>query len=101
MKSFSALLIACVFALVCFTTTSCSVHRHNVGNVSANPTVTKSTHQWYAFWGLLAINKDEKANFTKDVNDAQIVTKTTFVDGLINGLISFSTCSRRTVEVRK
>ena len=78
----------------------CQTHRHIVGD-GAQEWDSQSERQWYILGGLIPLNDVQTEQMAGDVEDYEIKTETTFVDGLINLLLSVATINVRTVTVTK
>ena len=85
-------------AAVCFT--GCFTIKHTVG-AGAKGSQTESARQWFALWGLVALNSPDSKEMAKGATDYTITTTQTFVDGLIGMFTGIVTISPRTVEVTR
>jgi len=79
---------------------SCSTHTHIIGEGSMNGNEV-SQRQWYIAFGLAPLNEVDTNAMAGDAENYEIITQTTFVDGLINGLTANFTVTCRTVTVVK
>ena len=77
----------------------CSTHTHVVGT-GAQEWRGESERQWYFAYGLAAINDVDTATMAAGIENYEITTQTTFVDGLI-GAITWGLVTARTVTVTK
>lgn len=92
-------LILAVIA-ACMLLTACYTHTHIIGNGPQGNTVV-TARQWYAVYGLAALNNVDTKTMAGEAKDYKIVTQQTFVDGIINAFTSSFTVSCRTVTVTK
>ena len=83
---------------ICFT--GCYTMKHTVG-AGAKGSQTESARQWYALWGLVALNNPDSKEMAKGATDYTITTTQTFVDSLIGMITGIVTISPRTVEVTR
>ncbi len=79
---------------------SCSTHTHTVGEGSMTGKEV-SARQWYVAYGLAPLNKVDTNEMAGDAENYEIITQTSFVDGLINLFTGNLTVTCRTVTVVK
>ncbi|MCF7912600.1 MAG: Bor family protein [Candidatus Cloacimonetes bacterium] len=79
---------------------SCSTNIHKIGKGAQGGDVI-SQRQWYAVYGLAPLNTVDTNQMAGDVQDYEIITQQTFVDGLITSILGSFTISCRTVTVKK
>ena len=78
----------------------CSTHVHTIGDGPQDGDVV-SARQWYALYGLIALNSVDVAEMSDGASDYEIKTTTSFVDGLLGGITGMVTVNCRTVKVTK
>ena len=79
---------------------SCSTHTHTIGEGSMTGKEV-SARQWYVAYGLAPLNKVDTNEMAGDAENYEIITQTSFVDGLINLFTGNLTVTCRTVTVVK
>ena len=79
---------------------SCSTHTHTIGEGSMTGKEV-SQRQWYIAYGLAPLNKVDTNEMAGDAENYEIITQTSFVDGLINIFTGNFTVTCRTVTVVK
>ena len=87
-----------IISMVILLASACTTHTHSIGNGSQTGE-TASERQWYAAWGLVAINDVNTDEMSKDVVDYEIKTEQTVLDGFFTGCLGIFTLSCRTVTV--
>ena len=93
--------LVCVVAIVAVAfLVACQTHRHVVGD-GAQEWRSRTERQWYAAWGLIPLNEVDTQELADDIENYEIKTETTFLDGLINIVTGFITITSRSVTVTK
>ena len=95
MKKITALVM-----LTCFLFVGCSTHIHTIGDGSQTGE-SNSTRQWYALFGLVALNEVDVDAMADGAANYEIKTQSSFVDILISGFTNYVTVSCRSVTVTK
>ena len=95
MKKITALVM-----LTCFLFVGCSTHIHTIGDGSQTGE-SNSARQWYALFGLVALNEVDVDAMADGAANYEIKTQTGFVDILISGVTQYITVSCRSVTVTK
>ncbi len=95
MKKITALVM-----LTCFLFVGCSTHIHTIGDGSQTGE-SNSARQWYALFGLVALNEVDVDAMADGAANYEIQTQTSFVDGLISNFTGIITVSCRSVKVTK
>jgi hypothetical protein len=80
-------------------TAGCSTHTHVVGT-GAQEWEAQSERQWYVAFGLAELNEVDTATMAAGIEDYEITTEQTFVDGII-GALTGGIITARTVTVTK
>ena len=86
--------------LTCFLFVGCSTHIHTIGD-GPQTGVNSSAKQWYALYGLVALNEVDVDAMADGAANYEIKTQTSFVDILISGFTNYVTVSCRSVTVTK
>jgi len=86
--------------LIVIFTISCSTHTHTIGEGSITGREV-SQKQWYIAYGLAPLNKVDTNEMAGDAENYEIITQTSFVDGIINLFTLNFSVSCRTVTVVK
>ncbi|OQY39195.1 MAG: hypothetical protein B6226_02245 [Candidatus Cloacimonetes bacterium 4572_65] len=89
-----------IITIMLLSVVACSTHTHKVGKGAQGNNV-QAERQWYALWGLIPLNDVNTAEMVNGAEDYDIKTEQTFVDGLINIVLTYTTITARTVEVKK
>lgn len=90
-------MLACFMA---FMMSSCYSLTHQVGNGAQGGTEV-AKKQWYALWGLVAINDVDSHQMAGGAEDYTIKTEHTFIDLIISAVTGFVSIQVKTVEVTK
>ena len=93
-----AAMIVVLAATICFT--GCFTMKHTVGN-GAKGSQTESSKQWYALWGLVALNNPDTKEMAKGASDYTITTQHSFLDVIIGMFTGAVTIYPRSVEVTR
>ena len=93
-RATTALLLATMVVAV-----GCSAHTHVVGS-GAQEWRGQSERQWYFLAGLAPINDVDTEAMAEGIENYEITTEQTFVDGLI-GVVTLGWVTARTVTVTK
>jgi predicted small secreted protein len=80
--------------------TGCYTMKHTVG-AGAKGSQTESAKQWFALWGLVALNNPDTKEMAHGATDYTIMTQQSFLDGLIGMFTMAVTIQPRTVEVTR
>lgn len=78
----------------------CMTHEHIVGTGAATG-YTESAKQWYLLWGLMPLNNVDTKAMSGAAQNYKIVTQTSLVDAVLNGLGAAISVQVRTVKVIK
>ena len=93
-------LISLLLVLFVISFVGCYTHQHCIGK-GAQGSQKAEKKVWYAFWGLLPINKIDGGKLAGGATDYNIKTSTSIIDVLIGLVTGMATIQPRTVTVTK
>lgn len=89
-----------LLAIIALLAVSCSKHVHKVGTGATGAGVEEA-RQWYALWGLVALNNVDTNQMTAGAQNYTVETQQAPMDIILNMFTGMVTVYSRSVTVKK